>query len=172
MTLALLLSTLALADDPIQPVVPVDGTAPSIAEGITLVPAGSLLTMPPPLPGAEPSKFTVPDKAFLLPETYYDTALIKAKQLAICQPALDTCTETALSWQKRSYDALTACSDQFGVDEATVKALQTQVQQQETRALVAEGKVKQARNMAGIAWGITGGLVLGSVTVVVLTLGN
>jgi len=168
----LLILAAALADDPLQPLVPVDGAVPNIAEGINLVPAGSLLTMPPPLPGAEPSRFTVPDKAFLLPETYYDTALVKAKQLAICQPALDTCTETALEWQKRSYDALTACSDQFGVDEATVSGLQAQVLEQETRARVAEGKVKQARNMAGIAWGITGGLVLGSVTVVVLTLGN
>src|SRR3990172_3687342 len=78
---------------PLQPSPVVDAGAPQLGDGIQVVPDGSLLTLPPESPGGSSRKFTVGYKAFLLPEPFYNTALTKAKQLDIWQPALDRCTE-------------------------------------------------------------------------------
>ena len=163
----LLLCSIALAADPLTPPpVPVAPTAPALEDSITLVPESALLTFP------DGTKFTVPRKSFLLPERFYDTALVKAKQLDICQPALDTCSTTTLAWQTRTYDALTACSTQFGEDTALVSDLTGKLQSMETRALVAEDRLKQSRKNTMVAWAITGGLVLGASTVMVVTVAD
>ena len=60
--------------------------APSLAEGITKVPSGSYLVL------VEDDKVTVhwvPGKQWLLPDSYYTEAIVQAKQLKICQPALE-----------------------------------------------------------------------------------
>jgi len=147
-----------------------DPKAEELPDKIKLVPAGSVLVVPA-LEGGE-LRYKVPRKSFLLPELHYDNALIKVKQLAICQPALDKCTDTSLEWQKRTYDALTECSNQFDSDEALIQDLTSKFQSMETRALVAEDRLKVARKNQAVAWGITGGLVLGAVTAIVVTVAN
>lgn len=149
----------------LAPIAFVDAEAPQLEDGIKLIPAGSLLVLP---GDPEPIRLSVPFKAYLLPERHYDNALIKAKQLVIAADALDRCTETSLAWQKRTSDALTTCSDQFDSDESLVTTLTGQVRTLETRALVAEDRLKTARRNQAVAWAITGGLVLGASTVIVV----
>lgn len=158
----LLMAGLAFAQDPVDP------DAPIIADGIQLIPAGSLLV----LPGDEPTKQTIIGKSFLLPEFHYNTALAKSRQLDICQPALDTCTDKALEMRAQCSERLTSCLGQFDADEEFVNELLAERNQFETRALVAETALKDARRDKWVAWAITGGVVLGATTVTVVTLSN
>ena len=136
---------------------------------VLLVPDGSVVT-PPAASGMKP--FTVPTYSFLLPEPLYDRALIKAKQLDLCQPALEQVQATTLQWADLSRKALDACSDQFDTDEQTVEGLRQQVATLDARAYKAELLLKDLRAQRTVAWALTGGLVLGAVTVVTVTLAN
>ena len=132
---------------------------------IKLVPQGTVLIFP---GGASP-KYTVPVKSFLLPGPYYDSALATAKQLAICQPALDSCTQTSTETLAKLDAALTASKEQSDKDATLISDLTTQVKFQGDRADALAGKLKHARQSQWTAWGITGGLVLGAVTVVAIS---
>ena len=143
---------------------------PSLAEGINLVPAGSLVLL-----RQEDGTFkpqSVPAKAFLMPEPMYDTARLKARQLDICQPALDAITEETLRMADKTYTTLSKCSEQFDADGALVADLTSQVQSMETRALVAEDRLKTARRNTAVAWAITGGILFGGTTAIVLSVAN
>lgn len=173
--LLLLLTTLGFASDTadtdtaLEPTSVVDPDAPTLtdlSEGSVMVPYGSLVVFPP-IEG-ESAKYTLPAKYWLLPDPHLREAVVKAKQLGICQPALDTCTEKSLAWQQRTYDALEAASVQFDEDEGLVDTLTTQVQEWETRALVAESKNKDLKTQRNTAIAITGGLILGAVAVTVV----
>ena len=139
---------------------------PELAKGISLVPESSYLLLRQPEGTFIPHR--VPGKHWLLPDAYYSDAIVKAKQLKICQPALDQMTETALAWQQRTYDEATRCLTQFDGDEALIQDLTGKVASMETRALVAEDRLKVARRNTAVAWAITGGLVLGASTVIVV----
>lgn len=136
---------------------------------ITQVPEGTVVT-PPAASGLKP--FTVTSHSFLLPEPMYDRALIKAKQLDICQPALEKATTVTLQWADVSKKALDACSGQFDVDAATVERLRADLVTTEARALSAESRLKDVRAQRAVAWAITGGLVLGAVAVTTVALSN
>lgn len=165
--LLLLLCTLsAFAQE--HPVEYVDSSAPLLSEGIQLVPPGSLLV----LPGDQPQRYSVGGKAFLLPEPYYNNALAKGKALAICEPALDTCTDKALELRSQCNERLNGCLAQFDVDEDILADILADRNQWETRALVAETALKEAHRDKWVAWAVTGGLVLGATTVTVVTLIN
>jgi hypothetical protein len=143
---------------------------PTLAEGISVVPSGSLLLL-----RQEDGSFVsrlVPAKAFLMPEPMYDNALVKAKQLDICQPALDAITEETLQMADRTYAALEKCGDQFDVDEKAIEELKKLAQDQEVRALVAEDRLKQARKGQVVAWAITGGVILGATAATAISLGS
>lgn len=145
-------------------------TPPSLAEGINVVPGGSLVLL-----RQEDGTFRaqlVPAKAFLMPEPMYDKALVQARQLKICQPALDSITEEMLQMADRSYQALSKCGSQFDVDESLIHTLTGQVRDWETRALVAEDRIKTARQRAVVAWSIAGGLVLGATSAIVVSAAN
>lgn len=143
---------------------------PSLAEGVNVIPGGSLVLLRKEEGKWEPR--LVPAKAFLLPEPMYDKALIQAKQLKICQPALDAVSEEALKMADRTYTALSKCDGQFDVDEVLIADLTGQVGSWETRALVAEDRLKVSRRNQAVAWAITGGLVLGASAAIVLTVSN
>jgi hypothetical protein len=146
---------------------------PEIEESIFILPIGTVLTLPPPKGNlTEPILHTVPFKAFLLPESHYDTALSKAKQLDICLTGLDTCTTTALEWQGRVATALQSCSDQFDTDEELIDGFSIQIRDLETDVLRAEEKASKNARMAGIGWAIVGGLVAGGVFAAALTFGG
>ena len=166
----LLLSTLAFAQETpeIEPVAFVDSSAPLLAEGIQLIPPGTLLVFP----GDEAHRFSLGGKSFLLPEPYYNTALAKARQLDTCSPALDSCTDKALELRTKCDERLNTCLGQFDVDENLVQEILTDRNLWETRALVAETGLKDALRDKWVAWAVTGGLVLGATTVTVVTLSN
>lgn len=140
--------------------------AASAAEpGILQVPEGSVLTVP----GGKPQ--TVATYSFLLPESYYDQALIQAKQLQVCQPALDKCTAMAGGWVDVAHKSLEACSGQFDTDEATIETLRTDVTALETRAQVAESRLQSVRGQRNVAWAIAGGMILGATTITAVAVG-
>lgn len=137
--------------------------AQDIPDEIFLVPAGSTLTV-------STTKWVVPRKSYLLPEGYYNQALIKAKQLEICQPALDSCATATLNWQTKALEAFDVAETQMDTDEKLIADLTKQVQTLEVRAITAESLLSEARKSKWVAWAVTGGLVLGASTVIVVTL--
>lgn len=149
-----LLALPALAADPVD------------TTGIVPIPEGTVITIP-----SQPP-FTVTGQSYLLPEFHYDTALFKAKKLAILEPAFDQCTELTGKWVSVTLDSLSACSAQFHTDEGLVSKLQVDLTTQETRAITAETKVQQVRSQRNVAWAITGGLVLGAIAVTAVSIGS
>lgn len=137
--------------------------------GIIQVPDGTVLTFP---ASSKLKPFTTTQYSFLLPEPMYDMALIKAKKLAICEPALDKSTEQTLKWIEVSDKALTTCTGQFDIDQATVDKLESDVKTLEVRALTAEGQLKDTRVQRNTAWAITSGIIIGAVAVTAIALGT
>lgn len=165
--LFLLLSGMAFAETP-TPLTPAPTLAtpdvPSLAEGINKVDAGVVLLL------ADGTKFRIPVKSWLLPDPYYREAITKAKQLEVYQPALDTCTTKALDLQIQVAQAMDTCSEQFASDETLIADLNNQVRSLETRALTTEGQNKDLRSQRNVAWAITGGLVLGAITITAVSI--
>ena len=143
---------------------------PAITEGVALVPAGSLLLLKREDGSFEP-RLAGP-KSFLLPEPMYDSARLQARQLQVCQPALDAIAEETLQMADRTYAALATCGSQFDTDEVLIQDLTGQVSTLETRALVAEDRLKVARKNSMVAWAVTGGILFGGTTAIVLSLAN
>lgn len=133
--------------------------------GIVQVPEGAVVT----LPGKKP--FTVGRFSYLLPESSYDKALVSAKRLAVCEPALTASEERVEQWIEVTDKALASCSGQFDVDESTIESLRVQVAEQEARAFAAEQRLQDVRTQRNTAWAITGGLVLGAVAVTSVAVG-
>ena len=133
---------------------------------VTPLPPGTVVTIPSKPP------FTVQGQGYLMPETLYDTALLKAKKLSIVEPAFDQCTDLSAKWVTITQSSLNACSVQFDKDGKTVLDLQQQVVTQETRASLAESKLQTARNQRNVAWAITGGLILGAIAVTSVAVGH
>lgn len=154
----LLLAHLAFAEAPADP-----------STSITQLPEGTVITFDPSLKIA-PIKLTT--YSYLLPEQMYDKALIKAKQLDVCQPALESATAQTLGWVDVSQKALNACSTQFGADATTIEGLRKQVVDLDVRAATAENHLHDARTKTVIAWAITSGLVLGAIAATAVAIGN
>ena len=143
---------------------------PNLAAGIATVPAGSLVVLHQE-DGTYRARY-IPTKHFLMPEPMYDSSRAQARQLKICQPALDAIAEETLQMADRVYKTLQSCGDQFDVDEAFISDLNSQLQSMETRALVADDRLKMARRNTAVAWGITGGVALGAVAATVVSVAN
>lgn len=143
------------------PITPAETTEPAPLDGtIVKVPTGSQVSIL-----DEDDTFTpygVPSKYWLLPDTTYRNAVTAGKQINICQPALDRCTETALSWQERTYSALETCSDQFDVDGDRLMELESMNAQ-------LGSKLSRARSNQVVAWAITSGLLVGAGTAVAVS---
>lgn len=144
-------------------------TSPTLAEGISLLPSGSYVLA---YEGGELKPYKVPAKYWLLPDPFYEKALVKAKQLDVCRPALEEMTEAATTWQQRTYDEAQRCLNQYDVDGQQVQALTKDLQDMEVRALVAEDRLKQARKRTAVAWAIAGGVLLGATSAVVVSVAN
>jgi hypothetical protein len=98
----------------------------------------------------------------------YDTALTKAKQLEICRPALDNCTDLSLEWMRKADNALETCQTQFDTDEKLITDLTGQVGDLETQLTTTQLKLHRNRTAAGVAWAITGGIIAGTVTTAIV----
>jgi hypothetical protein len=150
MTGLLLLASLALADEP----------------QIISVPSGSTVTI-----GAKSPK-TIDYQAYLLPEPHYDSCLISAKNLPICKDSLSYCEERSdwvLSSARETFDL---AREQFDSDEALVATQAAQIVQLDADLARERATLQRVRSQRTTAWAITGGLVLGAVTVTTLTLAN
>jgi len=141
---------------------------PEIGPGINLIPQGSFVVIL--NEGGTYTGLFVPAKQFLMPEPMYDRARLKARQFEVCQPALEAITEETLAMADRTNQILAACGGQFDSDEEQISGLVDELRSMETRALVAEDRLKAARRNSGIAWGITGGVTLGVILAIVLSL--
>jgi len=126
----LLLTTLAFGGDIVQ------------------VPEDSVVTFPADEAGETPDPLTVPEFSFLMPEPMYDTALAKAKKLAIVEPALESCYETSDFWMRQSKEAMDLSVAQFDADE-----------EWQTRALTAEDKARRATVQRNTAYAVTATVV-------------
>ncbi len=162
--LALLLTRAALAGDPptdalTPPPTVATASTPTLAEGINKVAAGVVLLNP------DGTTAVVPVKSWLLPDSYYREAITKARQLAIYEPALETCTQKALEHQALVESAVDSCTAQFESDAALITSLTRDIGTLETRALTAESLIRDLRTQRNTAWAITGGLVLGAAAV-------
>jgi hypothetical protein len=135
-------------------------------EVIQSVPQGTVLQFP----GGR--TFRVPAQSYLLPERHYDRALIAAKKLDVCEATLKDSQDSLRSWIEVSNMALETCQRQFELDTKLVDEQVATIRTLEIRALTAESKVRDIRNQRNLAWGITGGVVLGVVGASAVALGR
>lgn len=127
---------------------------------IVYVPPGSTLVLG--------QRKTVAGKAWLFPEAQYLSALQKAEQLRVCEPAL-----TKL---RTDYSLLLT---QSGLEVSSCIKLTGEAHKRESdltsRAILLEGqnadlreKLTGARKSAVVAWSVSGALVLGASTALIL----
>lgn len=150
---------------------PLKVEAPVFDAGIHVIPPGALITMPPQWVtdhNLRSAFWTVEGKSFLLPEPMYNTALTKAKQLDICRPALDHCTEVSLEWMRKADEALGACQEQMDSDETLVTDLTGRITDLDNRLATSELKLHRQRTATGVSWAITSGVVVGLVTTAII----
>ena len=148
--IVLLLTSLALALEP----------------GISSIPEGTVLTRPGKLAEA------IGYQAYLLPEPHYDSCLSAAANLPICQDALTYCEEQAEWSMGQARETFQLARDQFAADEDLVAKLTEQVVQLDADFGRTQEKLKLARSQRNLAWGITGGLILGAVAVTAVAVGG
>jgi len=146
-------------------------TAPADASSaIKQIPAGSEVT--PPEDAEDKTPWVVEVAGRFMPDDYYKRALVTDKQLKVCLPDLDKCYENSLTLLKQRNEALDASLAQMDGDETLIETLRTDVATWETRALTAEGKVKDLKHQRNTAWAITGGLIAGAVAVTAVAIGT
>jgi hypothetical protein len=143
------------------------GVALAEEGGVVVVPAGSTVT------DAKGKVVTsVSTTAFLLPEDYYDTALVKAKQLEVYRPAYEACMADMDKVTKGVKDALDSCIRSGTEDERLATDLFTRLQAQEAAYLAERDKVFVLRAQRDTAWAVAGSLVLGVVATTAVVLAN
>ena len=150
MTALLLLASLAFAEEP----------------QIISVPSGSELTIP-----SRPV-LRLGYQAYLLPEPHYDSCLAAAKNLPVCKSSLTFCEEQAEWSLTQARDTFQLARDQFQADEDMVAKLTEKVVQLDYDLARTRDSLKQVRSQRNLAWGITGGIVLGAVAVTAVAVGN
>tara|TARA_Y100000034_G_scaffold116891_1_gene155784 strand:+ start:2021 stop:2473 length:453 start_codon:yes stop_codon:yes gene_type:complete len=133
-------------------------------DGIQQVEEGSTVTPP------SGEVWAVGEHSYLLPEPYYNQALVKARQLDIYRPALEQCLDLGSQWAGQTQAALLAVSELADSDTALTNDLVAQIAAMESRALTAEAQVGSLKMQRTVAWAITGGLIVGAVTVTSLSL--
>ena len=143
------------------------GVALAEEGGVVVIPAGSTVT------DAKGKVVTaVSTTAFLLPEDYYDTALVKAKQLEVYRPAYEACMADMDKVTRGVKDALDSCIRSGTEDERLATDLFTRLQAQEAAYLAERDKVFVLRAQRDTAWAIAGSLVLGAVATTAVVLAN
>lgn len=141
--------------------------AEEVPSTIVALPEGTMITLP-----ESEIQLRVVGQSYLLPESHYETALVKAKRLLYLEPAFEECSKLSESWSSLTTDSINACSEQTSADESVLLNLQSSLKIQEDRAIVAELRVQKLRSQRNTAWSIAGGLILGSVAVTAIALGG
>lgn len=132
---------------------------------VTVVPAGSTVT-----DAKGKVVVTVPATAFLLPEDYYDRALVKAKQLEVYRPAYEMCMADMERATTGVRTALDLCIRSKEGDERLANDLYTRLQDKEADYLAERDKVLVLRSQRNTAWAVAGSLVLGAVVTAAVVL--
>jgi len=133
--------------------------------GVVLVPAGSTVT------DTKGKVVTiVSGTSYLLPEDYYDVALVKAKQLEVYRPAYEGCMADMERTTRGVKEALDLCIRSGKEDEHLASDLYERLRTQEAQYLAERDKVFVLRAQRNTAWAIAGGLVLGVVATTAVVL--
>jgi len=132
---------------------------------VTVVPAGSTVT-----DAKGKVVVTVPATAFLLPEDYYDRALVKAKQLEVYRPAYEACMADMERTTTGVSTALDLCIRSGKADGHLVTDLYTRLRTKEADYLAERDKVLVLRSQRNTAWAVAGSLVLGAVVTTAVVL--
>lgn len=159
----LFLAGVAFAQDP--KATTTDPTLPT-EEGIISVPSGSTVDRP------DKPKFSVIRQSYLLPEPHYDRCLTAAENLPICKQGLTQCHELSSTALGQAKSALDLCQGQFDDDAELINELTLKIATLESKGVALEEQRQNLRAQRNTAWAITGGLVLGSITVTAIALGN
>jgi hypothetical protein len=170
MTILLLLSALAFAEEPTDTADATDTAEPVVpeTEGIVQFPVGTEVQLPQP-EGLPPfSVWRTQQHGYFMPEDYYKSALAKSKKLDVCLPALDSATETGLQWMSKASESQQACLDQFDTDEVLIGEQVQTIATQEVSIQSLTFQRDNARRQRNTAWAITGGIILGAGTVIVV----
>lgn len=134
-------------------------------EGVVPVPAGSTIT-----DAKGKVVTTVSGSAYLLPEDYYDRALVQAKQLEVYRPAYEGCMADMERTTKGVKEALDLCIRSGREDERLATDLYERLRTQEAQYLAERDKVFVLRAQRNTAWAIAGSLVLGAVVTTAVVL--
>ena len=182
----LLLTGLAFAQDDAE-VDPVPSEAPSVEEpaepGHLAVPDNAKPLTVPVYRGTEirfmdengvelSEAFRLGFQAYLVPEYQFDQLLAARENLSVCQTALSTCQSMSRAALTDAQSYYQIARDQFQSDQARVAELTTQVTELEYDLAREQSKNQRLRTQRNVAWAITGGLVLGAVSVTAVAIGN
>jgi hypothetical protein len=132
---------------------------------VTVVPAGSTVT-----DAKGKVVVTVPATAFLLPEDYYDRALVKAKQLEVYRPAYEACMADMEHAATGVRTALDLCIRLQEEDDRLATNLYERLRAQEAQYIAERDKVLVLRSQRNTAWAVAGSLVLGAVVTTAVVL--
>lgn len=138
-------------------------TVASAQDEVTLVPAGSQVVTP-------DETFEVREKSWLLTDPTFREAVAQGKELEIVKPALSDCTNTTVDLTAKIQTVAKQCLTQFDGDQARIDQLVKDYAVMEQRAVTAESRLHEVKVQRAIAWSILGGVVLGSVTALAITL--
>jgi hypothetical protein len=142
-------------------------TGTALAEEVVVVPAGSTVT---------DSKGKVvavaSTTAYLLPESFYDVALVKAKQLEVYRPAYEACMADVERTTKGVTAALDLCIKSGKEDEQLATDLYARLRAQEAAYTAERDKVFVLRAQRNTAWAVAGSVVLGAVATTAVVLRN
>ena len=141
---------------------PTESSAEVFPVEILYVPPGSSLTL-------GKIKYKTSGKTWLFPEGQYKTAIVKAQNLTICEPALVKLRGDYSSLLMENEQEVSACSSLMGEshkreEELTSRALLLESQNTELKV-----KLSAARKSSIVSWAVTGALLLGAGTAVYLT---
>lgn len=116
--------------------------------------------------------FKLEFQAYLVPEWQFDKLLASQENLGVCKEALNSCQEmskTALADAQVYYQI---ARDQFYVDGEMTTELTQQVVELEHDLIREKQRGSRLKAQRNVAWAITGGLILGSVTVTAVAIGT
>jgi hypothetical protein len=108
----------------------------------------------------------VRQKSFLLPESMYDTAILKAQRLGRCESLAEELDTQYWDLYDETLDLADRCLEQIQGDAV----LQAALESEQARRLAAESQLETYRTRSWVAVGVSSGLVLGATAVIVRSL--
>jgi len=139
-----------------------ESSAGAFPEEILYVPPGSSLSL-------GKIKYKTSGKTWLFPEEHYKTAIVKAQNLAICEPALSKLRGDYSSLLMANEQEVSACSSLLGEAHKREEELTSRALLLESQNTGLQVKLSAARKASIVSWAVTGALLLGAGTAVYFT---